>query len=156
MRKSIATVSLSGTLEEKLAAAAQVGFDGIELFENDLIGCPLTPAQIGRRATEFGLRVELYQPFRDFEGVPDEVLRANLRRAGHKFEVMAQLGVDTILVCSTVFSAFATAMLVVLIQSGRHKEVVGMNALMVVGGWLVAYLALRMLMAIPKKKEDIW
>ncbi|HXE85331.1 MAG TPA: hypothetical protein VN524_00860 [Hyphomicrobiaceae bacterium] len=61
-----------------------------------------------------------------------------------------------ILVCSTVFSAFATAMLVVLIQSGRHKEVVGMNALMVVGGWLVAYLALRMLMAIPKKKEDIW
>jgi hypothetical protein len=27
---------------------------------------------------------------------------------------------------------------------------------MVVGGWLVAYLALRMLMAIPKKKEDIW
>ena len=61
-----------------------------------------------------------------------------------------------ILVCATVFSAFATAMLVVLIQSGRHKEVVGMNALMVVGGWLVAYLALRMLMAIPKKKEDIW
>jgi small neutral amino acid transporter SnatA (MarC family) len=61
-----------------------------------------------------------------------------------------------ILVCSTVFSAFATAMLVVLIQSGRHKEVVGMNALMVVGGWIVAYLALRMLMAIPKKKEDIW
>jgi small neutral amino acid transporter SnatA (MarC family) len=61
-----------------------------------------------------------------------------------------------ILVCATVFSAFATAMLVVLIQSGRHKEVVGMNALMVVGGWLVAYLAFRMLMAIPKKKEDIW
>ena len=61
-----------------------------------------------------------------------------------------------ILVCATVFSAFATAMLVVLIQSGRHKEVVGMNALMVVGGWLVAYLALRLLMAIPKKKEDIW
>jgi small neutral amino acid transporter SnatA (MarC family) len=61
-----------------------------------------------------------------------------------------------ILVCATVFSAFATAMLVVLSQSGRHKEVVGMNALMVVGGWLVAYLAFRMLMAIPKKKEDIW
>jgi 4-hydroxyphenylpyruvate dioxygenase len=102
MRKSIATVSLSGTLEEKLAAAAQVGFDGIELFENDLIGCPLTPVQIGRRAVEFGLRIELYQPFRDFEGGPDEVLAANLRRAEHKFDVMAQLGVGTILVCSTV------------------------------------------------------
>jgi hypothetical protein len=61
-----------------------------------------------------------------------------------------------ILVCSTLFSALATAMLVVLIYSGRHKEVMGINALMVAGGWFVAYLALRIVMAIPKKKEDIW
>jgi small neutral amino acid transporter SnatA (MarC family) len=61
-----------------------------------------------------------------------------------------------ILVCSTVFAAFATAMLVVLLHSGLHKELVGINALVVVGGWLVAYLALRLLMAIPKKNEDIW
>jgi hypothetical protein len=32
----------------------------------------------------------------------------------------------------------------------------GINALMVAGGWFVAYLALRIVMAIPKKKEDIW
>lgn len=102
MRKSIATVSLSGTLEEKLVAVAQVGFDGIELFENDLISCPLTPVQIGQRANELGLRIELYQPFRDFEGVPADQLAHNLRRAEHKFEVMSELGVDTILVCSTV------------------------------------------------------
>jgi threonine/homoserine/homoserine lactone efflux protein len=61
-----------------------------------------------------------------------------------------------ILVCATVFSAFATAMLVVLIYTGRHREVMGMTALMVVGGWVLAYLALKLLMAIPKKKEDIW
>jgi hypothetical protein len=61
-----------------------------------------------------------------------------------------------VLVCSAVFAAFATAMLVVLVQTGRHKDVVGITALMVVGGWVLAYLALKLLMALPKKKEDIW
>ena len=37
MRKGIATVSLSGVLEDKLAAAAGAGFDAVELFDNDLI-----------------------------------------------------------------------------------------------------------------------
>ncbi len=45
MRRSIATVCLSGTLEEKLAAAAAAGFDGVELFENDLIASPLHRAR---------------------------------------------------------------------------------------------------------------
>lgn len=61
-----------------------------------------------------------------------------------------------ILICSTVFSAFATAMLVVLIHTGRDKDVMGITVLMVIGGWAVAYLAFKMLMAIPKKNEDIW
>jgi 4-hydroxyphenylpyruvate dioxygenase len=37
MRKSIATVSLSGTLPQKLDAVAAAGFDAIELFEADFI-----------------------------------------------------------------------------------------------------------------------
>jgi 4-hydroxyphenylpyruvate dioxygenase len=36
MRRSIATVSLSGTLEEKLRAIA-AGVHAIELFDNDLM-----------------------------------------------------------------------------------------------------------------------
>ncbi len=105
MRKSIATVSLSGTLEEKLAAAAQVGFDGVELFENDVISCPLTPGQIRRRADELGLRIELYQPLRDIEAVDEPVFLDNLRRAGAAFILMNELGADTILVCSSVSPA---------------------------------------------------
>jgi 4-hydroxyphenylpyruvate dioxygenase len=105
MRKSIATVSLSGTLEEKLAAAAQVGFGGVELFENDLISCPLTPAQIRRRARDLGLRIELYQPLRDIEAVPEPIFARNLRRAEAKFAVMNELGVDTILLCSNTSTA---------------------------------------------------
>ncbi|WP_017586058.1 sugar phosphate isomerase/epimerase and 4-hydroxyphenylpyruvate domain-containing protein [Nocardiopsis ganjiahuensis] len=100
MRRSIATVSLSGTLEEKLSAAAEVGFDGVEIFENDLIASPLAPREIRALAGELGLTIDLYQPFRDFEGVDDTRLAANLRRAEAKFALMVELGVDTLLVCS--------------------------------------------------------
>ena len=105
MRRGIATVSLSGTLEEKLAAAAQVGFDGVELFESDLVNSPLSPAAVRARAADLGLSIDLYQPFRDFEGADPARLAANLRRAEQKFEVMNELGVGTLLVCSSVAPA---------------------------------------------------
>ncbi|GLY05549.1 sugar phosphate isomerase/epimerase and 4-hydroxyphenylpyruvate domain-containing protein [Actinoplanes sp. NBRC 101535] len=105
MRRSIATVCMSGTLDDKLAAAAAAGFDGIELFENDLVVSPLSPAAVRARCADLGLSIDLYQPFRDFEAVPAEQLRANLERAARKFDVMAELGVDTVLVCSSVSPA---------------------------------------------------
>ncbi|WP_395704425.1 TIM barrel protein [Rhodococcus ruber] len=100
--KAIATVCLSGTLEDKLVAAAHAGFDGIELFEPDLLGSPLTPAGVRERCAELGLSIPLYQPFRDFEAVPAEIHARNMRRARHKFDVMEQLGTDLVLVCSSV------------------------------------------------------
>jgi 4-hydroxyphenylpyruvate dioxygenase len=105
VRRSIATVCLSGTLDDKIAAAAAAGFDGIELFENDLVVAPWSPAEIRDRCAGLGLTIDLYQPFRDFEAVPPELFAANLARAGHKFDVMADLGVDTMLVCSSVSDA---------------------------------------------------
>ncbi|MFC3444480.1 hypothetical protein ACFOKF_25420 [Sphingobium rhizovicinum] len=48
MTFGIATVSLSGTLEEKLRAAAAGGFDGVEIFENDLIASHCPRARCGR------------------------------------------------------------------------------------------------------------
>ncbi|WP_406395754.1 bifunctional sugar phosphate isomerase/epimerase/4-hydroxyphenylpyruvate dioxygenase family protein [Streptomyces sp. NBC_00887] len=102
MRTSIATVSLSGPLTEKLTAAARAGFDGVEIFENDLIGSPLTPEEIRERTADLGLTIDLYQPMRDIEAVPDDVFARNLRRAEHKFRLMRRLGADTVLVCSSV------------------------------------------------------
>jgi hypothetical protein len=61
-----------------------------------------------------------------------------------------------IMICATIFAAFATSMLVVIVQTGRDKDVAGMTAVSVVVGWTVAYLAWKFLKAIPKKKEDIW
>ncbi|RVX41477.1 4-hydroxyphenylpyruvate dioxygenase [Nonomuraea polychroma] len=102
MRKSIATVSVSGTLTEKLEAIAAAGFDGVEIFENDLLACPLPPEEIRARVADLGLTIDLYQPFRDFEAVPEPVLARNLRRAEHKFRLMERLGTDLLLVCSNV------------------------------------------------------
>ncbi|SFS97894.1 bifunctional sugar phosphate isomerase/epimerase/4-hydroxyphenylpyruvate dioxygenase family protein [Saccharopolyspora flava] len=101
-RRSIATVCLSGTLEDKLAAASAAGFDGVEIFENDLIASAASPAEIRAYCRDLGLSIDLYQPFRDFEAVPPARFRQNLRRAERKFDVMEQLGTDLVLVCSTV------------------------------------------------------
>ena len=56
IRRSIATVCLSGTLEEKLAAAAAAGFDGVELFETDLSTRRCAPATSARAPTSSGSR----------------------------------------------------------------------------------------------------
>ena len=46
MLRSIATVSLGGTLMEKLTAIAAAGFDGVEIFENDLLYFDGSPAEV--------------------------------------------------------------------------------------------------------------
>ncbi|MEV5399578.1 TIM barrel protein [Streptomyces cellulosae] len=102
MRTSIATVSLSGSLTEKLTAASRAGFDGVEIFENDLLASSLTPEEIRARCADLGLTIDLYQPVRDVEALPEEDFARALRRARHKFELMGRLGADTVLVCSSV------------------------------------------------------
>jgi len=102
VRTSIATVSLSGPLTEKLTAAARAGFDGVEIFENDLLASPLGPEEIRSRCADLGLSIDLYQPMRDIEAVPPEEFARNLRRARRKFELTRRLGADTVLVCSSV------------------------------------------------------
>ncbi|MCR2785945.1 sugar phosphate isomerase/epimerase and 4-hydroxyphenylpyruvate domain-containing protein [Microbacterium sp. zg-YB36] len=105
MRTSIATVCLSGTLDEKFVAAKEAGFDGVEIFEPDLVASPHSPEAIRARAQELGLTLDLYQPFRDFEGVGPDLLEQNLRRAEAKFTLMNRLGIDTMLLCSNVATA---------------------------------------------------
>src|SRR4051812_19596828 len=100
--RGIATVCLSGTLEDKLAAAAAAGFDGIEIFEPDLIASPWAPKELAARCADLGLSVDLYQPFRDLDSTDPDRFDRNLRRLDRKFDVMAELGTDTILVCSSV------------------------------------------------------
>ena len=100
-RTSIATVCLSGTLADKLDAIAAAGFDGIEVFEPDLVASPLRPADVAAAAAERGLNIDLYQPFRDLDSTDPIRLARNLTRLSRKFDVMDELGCDLLLVCSS-------------------------------------------------------
>lgn len=102
MRRSIATVSLSGNLQEKLLAVAAAKFDAVELFENDLLFFHGAARDVRRFADDLGLRIALFQPFRDFEAMPEAQFRRNLDRAERKFELMGELGAKMMLVCSNV------------------------------------------------------
>ena len=104
MRRSIATVSLSGTLRQKLEAIAAARFDAIELFENDFINFNGSARELRSMAADLGLGIDLYQPFRDFEGMPDDAFRRSLDRAERKFDVMEALGAPLMLVCSNTSS----------------------------------------------------
>ncbi len=102
---SIATVSLSGSLPEKLEAVAQIGFEAVELFENDLLTFDGTPSDIRRLAADLGLAIVLFQPFRDFEALPEPARSRNMARAERKFDLMEALGTDLVLVCSNTQAA---------------------------------------------------
>ncbi|MBP1852966.1 bifunctional sugar phosphate isomerase/epimerase/4-hydroxyphenylpyruvate dioxygenase family protein [Rhizobium halophytocola] len=102
MKTSIATVSISGELPEKLEAIAKAGYDGVEIFENDFLAFDGSPRDVGRMVRDLGLEITLFQPFRDFEGMPEPHRSRTFDRAERKFDVMQELGADLLLVCSNV------------------------------------------------------
>ncbi|MFI5914365.1 TIM barrel protein [Dactylosporangium sp. NPDC051541] len=99
---SIATVCLSGTLEDKLAAAAAARFTAIELFDRDLVASPWSPARVRRECERRGLEIAAYQSVRDLEAVPPAVFARNLRRAERAFDLLEELGATTLVATSSV------------------------------------------------------
>ena len=102
MKTAIATVCLSGTLSEKLEAIAASGIRYVEIFENDLLSFNGTPADVRRMVRDLGLKIVTFQPFRDFEGMPEPQRSKAFSRAERKFDVMQELGCDFLMVCSNV------------------------------------------------------
>ena len=100
MSNAIATVSLSGTLEDKLRATAAAGFAGVEIFDTDFLASAMGPAEVKALLDELGLACVLYQPFRDLEGMPEPYRARAFERVEQKFDVMGQLGCDRLLLCS--------------------------------------------------------
>ena len=91
-------------------AARQAGGDAaaaasrrVEIFENDLLTFDGSPARVpaGWSPTS-GSTVSLFQPFRDFEAMPEPQRARNLDRAERKFDTMQALGAELLLVCSNV------------------------------------------------------
>jgi 4-hydroxyphenylpyruvate dioxygenase len=102
LQTSIATVSIGGDLREKLEAIAAAGFDGVEIFENDFLAYDRSPRDVAAMVADLGLTITLFQPFRDFEGLPEPQRAQAFERAERKFDLMAELGTDLMLVCSSV------------------------------------------------------
>ncbi len=102
MQTSIATVSLSGGLAEKLAAIAAAGFTGVEIFESDLLSFNGTPQDVADMVASLGLKIVTFQPFRDFEGMPEPQRSRTFERAERKFDLMGELGCSLLMICSNV------------------------------------------------------
>lgn len=94
MKTSIATVSISGNFPEKLEAIAAAGFDGIEIFEQDFIAHDGDPKEVGDMIRAMGLEITLFQPFRDFEGLPEPHRAKVFDRVERKFDLMQDLGTE--------------------------------------------------------------
>ena len=93
MRHSIATVSLSGMLREKLQAAAAAGFGGVEIIENDLLRFPGSPREVRQICADLGLSIDLFQPFRDFDAdfaMDDAALHGGVLGGSARFDHLVQ------------------------------------------------------------------
>ena len=105
---AIATVSLgkhpSHTLERKLAAASEHGFQGIELVHADLMSHAqknnLTPIQSAAKIKELcqssGLEVLSLNPLKNFEGNLDLSLQQRLDNAKKWIELAIAAGSKTV------------------------------------------------------------
>ncbi|GAA1907061.1 dehydroshikimate dehydratase QsuB [Nocardioides lentus] len=122
MRTSIATVCLSGGLVEKLHACAAAGFDGVEIMDADLVAAYESPEEVRALCDRLGLGIDLFQPFRDVEGVDEATFADTLRRAEAKLALMQRLGADTVLVCSNAGTATVDDDAVAADQLGRLAD----------------------------------
>ncbi len=102
LQTCIATVSLSGGLAEKLEAIAAAGFDSVEIFEADLLSFHGTPRDVAKTVGDLGLKMLTFQPFRDFEGMPEPQRARTFARAERKFDLVQELGCNQLFVCSNV------------------------------------------------------
>ena len=79
-------MSISGNLESKLRAIAKARFDGVEIFENDLLTSPASAREVAALMRDLGLKCTLFQPFRDFEGMPEQLRPRIFDRIERKFD----------------------------------------------------------------------
>jgi 4-hydroxyphenylpyruvate dioxygenase len=136
MKRAIATTTIPGDLGEKLRAAAAAGFQGVEIFENDLLYYDRSPAEVRALCRDLGLEIIAWQPFRDFEALPARMRQKAFDRAERKFDLMGELGTRMMLVCSNVSpqtlddAARAAADLAALAERAAHHDItIGYEAL---------------------------
>ena len=104
MRLSVATTSVPGDFFTKLETIAATGFDAIELYEPDFTGFSGSANAVAQRIAALGLRVEVFQPFHDFEGLSGTARAEAFSRLDRKLELLQELGARPLMVGSTTHS----------------------------------------------------
>jgi 4-hydroxyphenylpyruvate dioxygenase len=136
MRRSIASVSLGGSLQEKLYAIAAARFDAVELTEAELALSEMQPRDIRQLLDEIGLGISVFHSIIEVEGVSAAAFEKTLTRAERKFELMNELGATLLRIPSNAGSEaldnyeVATAQLAALAdRAQKHGIKIGYEAI---------------------------
>ncbi|GGO87424.1 hypothetical protein GCM10011348_40610 [Marinobacterium nitratireducens] len=89
---AISTLSLTGSLEQKLEAISNAGFNAIELGARDLSGSPDGVSGAIERVRNSGLRISALQEVKDFGGHSGRILAYKLELAKAYLRQMQRLG----------------------------------------------------------------
>ena len=95
------TITLAGTLAQKLAAVKAAGFSQIMLMARDLVGHAEGVDDAVRRVKASGLRVTGFQVLRDFEGLSGHLHDYKIDIAKSMLELCHAVGAKVLLVCSS-------------------------------------------------------
>lgn len=98
MTLSIATACVPGDLPSKLAAIADAGFRGVELFDQDVTCFDGSARHLAGLIADLGLHLDLLQPFKNLEGQRGADRASAFDRLERKFDLMGDLGTDLLLV----------------------------------------------------------
>ena len=95
------TISLAGTLSQKLAAIKGAGFSQVMLMARDLVGHSQGLEDAVRVIKASGLRVTGFQVLRDFEGLSGHLHEYKIDVAKSMLEMCHAVGAKVLLVCSS-------------------------------------------------------
>ena len=95
------TISLAGTLPQKLAAIEGAGFSQVMLMARDLVGHAEGIDDAVRVVKASGLRVTGFQVLRDFEGLSGHLHDYKIDVAKSMLEMCRSVGATVLLVCSS-------------------------------------------------------
>jgi sugar phosphate isomerase/epimerase len=95
------TITLNGSLADKLQAMRGAGFEQVMLMARDLVGHPGGVAQAVRTLRDSGMRPTGFQVLRDFEGLSGRLHDYKVDVAKAMLEMCAATGARTLLACSS-------------------------------------------------------
>ena len=97
-RLFINTILLSGTSEQKIAAASAAGFDQVELWRDDVESSVDGAAGVVRALHAAGIGLTDFQVLLDFDGAPVDRRVDKRQESLRMLDTAVQVGADTLLV----------------------------------------------------------